>query len=316
MDKGTVIGLRPWLPWPLNRWRSWTEPVPAERLAALRIGLAAVLLVDLLWNYRPHLHDFFGRGSLGSPELFAWYGRAPRWNWSLLRGVEDPHIFDVALTIWIGATTFLLLGAFPRLSAVVVWALSVSFANLNSWIDNAGDQIRSITLFYLMLAPSGATWSLDSWWRRWRRRRSGPVFIHPWPLRLLLLQMMVMYGCNGLYKLFGESWQEGHSLYYVLNDITLARFSYVQLPVPVWLTRLLTWAVLIWELSFPLLICLRWTRTPALLFGAAFHLGIFASMELGGFAPYALCLYLPFIPWERLRRGADVGEEGTLTKLV
>src|SRR5581483_5576329 len=40
MSAPVVAGLRPWYPWPLSRWRWWTEPVPAERLAALRIGLA------------------------------------------------------------------------------------------------------------------------------------------------------------------------------------------------------------------------------------------------------------------------------------
>ena len=28
--------------------------------------------------------------------------------------------------------------------------------------------------------------------------------------------------------------------------------------------------------------------------------GVFAALELGGFAPYMLCLYLPLVPWERL----------------
>jgi hypothetical protein len=171
-------------------------------------------------------------------------------------------------------------------------------------VDNAGDAIRSIGLFYLMLTPCGTVWSVDSLWQRWRGRRSGPMFIHPWPLRLLLLQMMVMYGCNGLYKVFGDAWRAGDSLYYVLNDVTLTRFSYVQVPLPVWVMRVLTWTVLAWELSFPLLVCLRWTRTLALVFGAAFHLGIFVFLELGTFAAYALCLYLPFIAWERWpRRG-------------
>src|SRR5205823_3952047 len=33
-----VVGLKPWFPWPLSRWRWLNEPVRAERLAALRIG--------------------------------------------------------------------------------------------------------------------------------------------------------------------------------------------------------------------------------------------------------------------------------------
>jgi hypothetical protein len=45
----------------------------------------------------------------------------------------------------------------------------------------------------------------------------------------------------------------------------------------------------------------RWTREIFLVFGALFHLGIWVSMEIGGFAPYMLCLYLPLLPWERSR---------------
>ena len=48
MNDGAVDGWSPWLPWPLSRWRWWTEPVRAERLAALRIGLGVALLLDLL----------------------------------------------------------------------------------------------------------------------------------------------------------------------------------------------------------------------------------------------------------------------------
>ena len=67
----------------------------------------------------------------------------------------------------------------------------------------------------------------------------------------------------------------------------------------------MTWTVLVWEVSFPILVLNRWTRFVALLIGVGFHLGIFASMELGCFVPYTLCIYLAFLPWERwLGKGA------------
>jgi hypothetical protein len=322
-----IVGLCPWLPWPLSRWPWWTEPVRAERLAALRIGLAAVLLIDLLTTYLPHLDLFFGRDSLGSPEVFGWVGTAPSWNWSLLRGVEDQRILWAAAVLWTVATVLLLVGLWTRPSAVVVWVLSTSFANLNPYIDNAGDQVRGIILLYLMLCPCGAVWSLD----RWRARRKGApaqvLFVSPWALRLLFIQMVLIYFCNGLYKLVGEEWRSGSSLNYVLGDLTLARWSYAQVRVPYGLTRLLTWSVLTWELTFPLWVCVPWgadvfcrvarvpakVRTPflrgvrwvpvvALCFGVAFHVGIGVSLELGGFAAYMLCLYLPLLPWERFTR--------------
>src|SRR5919202_6457019 len=103
-----LIGLNPWLPWPLSRSAWWTEPVRAERLAALRIGVAAVLLLDVLGTYLPRLHDFFGPDSLGSPEVFA--GGRGFLRWSVLRGVHDPALIQGALMAWAAAAVLLLLG--------------------------------------------------------------------------------------------------------------------------------------------------------------------------------------------------------------
>jgi hypothetical protein len=280
--------------------------VPAERLAALRIGLAAVLLWDLLTTLLPHVQDYFGADSLGGAKLFQHLFASPRWNWSLLRYADEAAL-SWAMIGWVASTVFLLVGWLSRLSAAVAWALSISFANLNAYIDNAGDQVRGIILFYLMLCPCGAAWSLDSWLRARRRGWSGPVKVYPWPLRLLFLQLVLIYFLNGLYKLFSEEWRQGMTLGYVLCDLNLTRVSYVQLPVPYALTKLATWSVLAWESGFPLWVALPWTRKPALAFGVLFHLGILLTMELGGFVPYMLTLYLPLLPWERWRSRRAAG---------
>ena len=55
-----IVGLKPWLPHILASSPWWTEPIRAERLAALRIGIGLTLLVDVLWLYLPRAGDFFG----------------------------------------------------------------------------------------------------------------------------------------------------------------------------------------------------------------------------------------------------------------
>jgi hypothetical protein len=290
----TVVGLRPWLPWPLGRSRWWTQPIRAERLAALRIGLAAVLLVDVLTSYLPHASEFYGRDSLGAPGTFVG-GSA---YWSLLEGVESPAGVRAALLAWAAAAAGLLLGAAPRACAAAAWALSVSFGTVNLAVENAGDTVRTILLFYLMLCPCGAAWSLDAWLLR-GRRGPGPFLVHPWPARLLLVQLACIYFRNGVHKAVGHDWPAGDSLYLVLGDLTLTRWSYAWLPLPYLLTRLLTWLVLAWEFLFPVLLLWPRLRLPVLCFGVVFHLGIWLSLELGGFSPYMLCMYLPLLPWER-----------------
>ncbi|MBI3409410.1 MAG: HTTM domain-containing protein [Planctomycetes bacterium] len=449
-DKVVVAGVEPWLPWPLSAWSWWTRPVPAERLAILRIGLSLCLLVDLWFNYLPHLHDFFGAGGLGDPELFVWYGQSPRWNWSLLRGLADPLLLTLvfvgwalatawlgldllarltgdttgpgkpqsvklvlawdaasillilcvwsrclgdndagsvpslvplgilalaaafvlfeacrllrtrsgnesramfwsllaicgvfaglafvgmlhlphagpdsvarrllgswqrepvllqtAFWIWFGATLGLLLGVATRYMAIAAWTLSVSFAHVNPYIDNAGDVVRGIILFYLMLCPCGAAWSIDTCLRRWRNEDQRTVFVSPWALRLLFVQMSLIYFLNGLFKLFGTTWLTGESLYLVLGDLNLIRFPHDRINLPYSVSVAMTWFMLGWEVGFPLWVALPWTRTLALIFGALFHVGILLTMELGGFAPYMLTLYLPLLPLKRWRHQDD-----------
>jgi hypothetical protein len=302
------VGVTPWLPWPLSRWDWWTTPVRAERLAALRIGFAAVLLLDVLVQYLPHYADFFGAGSLGSPEVFA--GRQVRhWHWSLLRGLDDSRWFLVRLGIWGVASVLLLIGWRPRLAAAVAWAISISLLNLNYYLHNGGDRIRTIVLFYLMLTPCGAAWSLD---RFLLRRKSQPApltthhsplttptFISPWALRLLFIQMALIYFLNGFYKLVGPHWRSGDMLHYVLGNVQWARWSFAELPLPFPVVQAMTWLVLIWELGFPLLVVMRPFRNPTLWLGVFLHIGLAVSLQLGLFSFYMLCLYLPLVPWEK-----------------
>ncbi len=438
-----IVGLAPWLPWPLSACPWWTAPVRAERLAMLRIGVALCLLFDIAYNYAPATLDYFSKAGLGDPTIFNWRFNAPRLTWSLLRGVGDTatlhlalaicigltgwivfnsvsrlivgpedsptddrtgfavslwtcaftvyilgqwslmlpdkldyfawllpligfailttmHLLDyanrlrdpsfrlrplmmllsvavcgslagfgqwlvagepvdkaagwvkllrswqddhgltmLAMGFWLTACVLLLLGIMTRFAAITAWLLSMSFANANPYLDNAGDTIRLILQLYLMFSPCGAAWSVDALFAR----RPGPVYVHPWPLCMVFVQMIFVYFMNGLYKLFGDSWLHGYSLHYVLGDLALTRFSQSAIPLPVWMTRIMTWSVLIWEVSFPVLLITKWTRIIALVMGVLFHVGIFATMELGGFVPYALCMYLPLLPWERLRRG-------------
>jgi hypothetical protein len=296
MEARLVIGLNPALPRPLAQWAWWTQPVRAERLAALRIGVAIVLLLDVIWTYLPQAGAFFGWNSLGSPEDFV---AAPHsiTRWSILRNIGDPNLLHALLLVWAGAAVFLLLGLLPNASALVAWMMSVSVISINPYLHNSGDNVRTIELFYLMLAPCGAAWSVQACCRRDKQAR--PAHVPAWPLRLLFIQMVVIYFANGAYKFAGSAWREGNLLYYVLGNLGWTRFSPAQLSLPELLIQILTWTTLFWELLFPLLVLAPRLRAVTLWLGVFFHIGTGVFLQLGPFPLYMICLYLPLVPWER-----------------
>src|SRR5262249_49915647 len=82
----------------------------------------------------------------------------------------------------------------------------------------------------------------------------GAACVYPWALRLLFVQLALVYFFNGLYKLAGEGWRDGTVLHYVLGNAGWARW-YVA--TPLWLDRLGAWLTLVWELGFPVFVSLR-----------------------------------------------------------
>ena len=111
-----VLGLSPALPPILRGWRWLTTPVPAERAAALRIAVAAVLLADLLLLYLPGLRYLCGSDGFGDPANFDDLFALPSARWSLLRLLPPSWGPQTLLVVWIVAALSLLLGYRPRIA--------------------------------------------------------------------------------------------------------------------------------------------------------------------------------------------------------
>lgn len=287
-----LVGTVPRLPWPFHRWTWLTEPIPAERLAAWRIGTGLVLLLDAFLFYLPMFKQLYG--PLAEPDVFTDRWTWTHWNWSIFRWLPTSWGTTAGIWTWIIAAALLTVGWRPRWMALILWTLSLSFHNTNPYLHNSGDRIRHFLCLILIFAPTDAAWAV-----RRRPRETESVSVSAWPARLLLIQMTVMYFMNGFWKLQGRMWWEGSVMWYVNHDLAWARWSSPNLPY--WSTQMLTWGALVWEAGFPLWVMWRPTRVPALILGVVFHLITFFHLEIAAFPLYALCLYLPQAPWERLR---------------
>ena len=297
----TVVGTVPRLPGFLQ----WVAaPIAAERLAAWRIGVGLVLLLDAILFYCPMLRgQLYGPTSLEGPGVFAERFAAPHWNWSLLNWLPVEWGATVLVSVWIVCASLLLIGWRPNVAAAVAWAISLSFYNSNFYLHNSGDRLRHFVLLLLIFAKTDAAWA----WRRRPREGAWPVLVSGWPMRVMLLQMALMYFMNGVYKLQGRIWWEGSVMWYVNHDLAWARWSSPWMPY--WVTAALTWFALVWEVGFPVWLTLPRLRTIALLIGVAFHVFTFFHLEIAAFPLWALCLYLPLLPIREAATRRVSGEE-------
>lgn len=294
--------------------RFWHQPVRAERLAFMRILLGIALLAQQFLEYLPNLAEFYGPEGI-APAGLTDASQLHYWYWTLLIfNTDDMTTISIVFAIWVLITILFTVGFWTRLMNVAVWFLTFCFCARNYFLLDGGDDTLQICIFLLMLSPSGRAFSIDAWLRRRRGLDQGPVYTVAWPVRLIQIQLCVIYCTTGLVKLKGTglfegTWWSGTSIHYALNYLTMSRYSYASLPLPISLTAVMSWVTVWWEALFPLLVLSRYTRKWTLLMGISFHIGIWLTLAIGWFGFYMIALYGVWVPddfWARWCDGKEV----------
>lgn len=109
------------------------------------------------------------------------------------------------------------------------------------------------------------------------------------------LQIVFVYAFSGLDKLLSETWRTGVAFAYIqhldflYNPVVPAAFS-----TPFWQV-VLSWATILFELFFALLVWNNRVRIPLLLTGIVFHLFIWVVLNLADFSMIMILSYLIFL---------------------
>lgn len=122
-------------------------------------------------------------------------------------------------------------------------------------------------------------------------------------LLFIAAQLMLSYAASGCAKLLGPAWRSGRAAALVLStkDYGLAR-PHLHAGRS-WVLAVLSWATIALELALPgMLIVGGPLLIPALVVGAAFHIGVTVSMGLNRFLPSFLAAY-PAAAWASANYG-------------
>ncbi len=274
-------------------WRRfWFEPEETSTLALVRIAFGLVVLVWTL-TLTGDSGEFFT--SSGVLPATGFPGEAAA-SWGLLDLFEGQLAVTVLLVALTLASLCLIVGQDTRVAAVIVFVGVLSLERRNPFVFNSGDGLIKVIAFYMMFAPSGESLSLD------RRRHAPEAFWKfparaPWALRLMQVQLSILYLASVWAKLAGETWNNGTAVSYALRLEDLQRF---QPPTAVaaseLVSNLLTYGTIAVEASLGVLVWNRTLRPYVLALGVGMHLGIELTLRVGFFGMALFVLYIAFLP--------------------
>ncbi|MBK8227218.1 MAG: hypothetical protein IPK70_08575 [Flavobacteriales bacterium] len=141
----------------------------------------------------------------------------------------------------------------------LIWLLYLNVMNTGWLSSSGGQQLMANVLFWCTFLSA-------------RDERLKAIGF--WAIRL---QLLLAYTATGLHKLTGTHWLDGTAMGIVATDPAYGPAWIASFPV---LARLATYAVLLFQLSFPIAAWFRTLRLPWMAFGAAFHLGTAIWMDI------------------------------------
>jgi hypothetical protein len=299
----------------------WTAffGIDVRSLAAFRVALAVIVLCDLYFRSGSIGAFYTDAGLLSRAQAIEVSSNNP--YFLSLHMISGGYWFQVGLfAVAAVFALMLLVGYRTRIAAVATWLLLCSLHTRNPQVLQGGDVLLRCLLFWGMLLPLGAAWSID----RARAPDSDPPVprvVATIACMALLLQVCFLYIFTSALKSHAD-WRIDHTaVFYALSIDQLAT------PIGEWLLqyrgllKALTASTILQEsygtyLAFaPGLLMLlvgrwravgtvtQWARLLTVVLFIGFHLGLASCMVLGPFPYICWAAWTPFLPslfWDGL----------------
>ena len=199
---------------PLRAWnRFWFGPISARPLAVFRIIFGLAVLAHLGF-ISVDLDYWYTDAGLLQGDQARLAGLPMRY--SPLQYIQDPVSVRCAVAMIGAVAVGFVVGWHTRVMGVLLYLGVLSLYHRNISTNCGPDQLMTILSFYMMLAPCGAAYSLDS--RRAARQRgtlAEPLII-PWAQRLIQIQLCLIYLSSAVMKCHGSTWLSGTAIHFVI----------------------------------------------------------------------------------------------------
>lgn len=273
--------------------------IDTRALAAIRILAGVLLIADVLLRARQLTEHYTDEGAL--PRSVA-QPIAPEGAVSVFWLTGDPlwvgALFALAGLVGVG----LIVGYHTRFMTVLAFVLVISLDMRNILVLSYADTLFRLLLFWAIFLPLGERFSIDAVHRD-RPTRASVTGLAP---AMFLIQMIVMYLINGIYKTTSETWRSGEAavLVFGIDEITfLVGDAFRAVPELLAIGGTVWFGLLVVS---PVLLVLtgRWRAVLASAYALG-HLSFAITVRIGAF-PYVgvmgVLAFMPPVAWDTLDR--------------
>ncbi|WP_374080392.1 HTTM domain-containing protein [Bdellovibrio bacteriovorus] len=271
--------------------RFWFAPQDLLGLAFMRVLLCGTMVY--MYVVRLMNMSYYGENSWiprsmaleALPELYR-----PLFLWCIWPDSLNlvMHVLLVVLLV------LLTLGIGGRWLMWMAWVINMGFIQRNYSVNFGADIIATLFLFYMSFTQSCERLSVLNLLRKKTAFQFSDT-LSSVMIRMMQVQICVIYAYTGWEKLKGGSWWDGTALWSVMANpqMTTMDFSFLR-SVP-WSIPVLAYTTIIFEVYFPAMVAWPKTRNLWLLAGFFFHAGIGVFMGLGPFATTMVSTYFLFL---------------------
>lgn len=309
---------------PVSSMRSVLS-VDLRSLALFRISLAVLLLANLALR-STELFDFYSEDGVLTRSQSISHAHVLRFS---LYWIHSSEWFAAALMLISAlAAGLLLIGYRSRWMAFISWILLLSLLNRNQFVHQAGDHLLALCVFWSLLLPIGARFSVDNALdRRYRNNLNpGPDNPHPDDPKDhqyfsiatvgVILQVTFVYLFTAFQKT-GAPWRETMDAAYLavqLDHIATPLGYFMRdypalLTIGTWFVLYVEYAVIFLVLSPVFNVHLRFLTLVLLIFMhgvflVSLHIGLFPLIDY-----VSLTVLVPAALWVWLSRRATAGTQ-------
>ncbi len=277
--------------------------IDLRSLAVLRVSLGLIILLDLISRARYMTAHYTDRGVMPRNMLYAYLLQPTQWSFHLLSGSAAWQILLFVLSGLIAVA--MIFGFRTRWAVFFAWAFAASLQYRNPMVNNSGDQLLRLLLFWSIFLPLGAKFSVDA------AVNSGTVRQPPRILNMasfaLLMQVCIVYWFTAALKSH-PIWIADHTaVYYALSiEQFVTPLGKIIYDYP-GLMKALTVFTLYLEIIGPCLAFMPVATAPfrlvVIVLFLLLHAGFGLSIRLGFFPWISAASWMIFLPsefWDRL----------------